>query len=80
MKKLERARKNVSDNVLRYEVFLCALRTETNLGKLDVPVAEDVPGKVVDVGKGNANLKLVKSGGWSLKACDHQMCPLSERC
>ena len=60
VKELESSVKNVRDNVLTNEICLSIFLVESCLCKLDIPVAEDIPGEAVDLGESNADLKSVK--------------------
>ena len=55
MKQLERLGENICDNILRDRVA-CG---ESGLDKLDIPVTEDIPYKVVYLSERNAELVAV---------------------
>ena len=60
MQKLERADKNIRNYVLTYLVFLCTLFIETSLCKLNIPVAKNIPCKVINGRERHADLVFVK--------------------
>ena len=60
MEQLQNTGEHVAKQILRYQVALGVLLGQTALGQFNVPVAEDIPCKIVDGSQGNANLEVIQ--------------------
>ena len=60
MQELECAGENVAKYVLSNAIALGFLFCETALGQFNIPVAENIPNKVVDCAEGYADFKVIE--------------------